>query len=61
MANRMLVTRVMACTLAVTALSLATLCAQQEPSNTQASLAKEAGALSNKFAGLARVMAGKYD
>src|ERR1041385_3605431 len=29
--------------------------------SVQASLAKEAGALSDKFSGLARVMAGKYD
>lgn len=38
-------------------LSLAPLHAQ----TTQAALSKEAGTLSDKFAGLARVMAGKYD
>src|SRR5256886_10471920 len=42
---------------AVAALSVFSLQAQ----SVQASLAKEAGALSDKFAGLARVMAGKYD
>ena len=38
-------------------LSVAPLRAQ----TTQAALSKEAGTLSDKFAGLARVMAGKYD
>ena len=42
---------------AVAALSVFSLQAQ----SVQASLAKEAGALSDKFSGLARVMAGKYD
>src|SRR5690348_8865996 len=42
---------------AIAALSLSSLQAQ----TVQASLAKEAGTLSDKFAGLARVMAGKYD
>src|ERR1700693_5074607 len=42
---------------AVAALSVFSLQAQ----SVQASLAKEAGALSDKFTGLARVMAGKYD
>ena len=42
---------------AIAALSLSSLQAQ----TVQASLAKEAGALSDKFSGLARVMAGKYD
>ena len=32
-----------------------------EAQTTQAALAKEAGTLSDKFVGLARVMAGKYD
>jgi hypothetical protein len=31
------------------------------PASLQAALAKDAGALSDKFAGLAKVMAGKYD
>jgi uncharacterized damage-inducible protein DinB len=35
--------------------------AQPAAPTTQASLSKEAGTLSDKFAGLARVMAGKYD
>jgi uncharacterized damage-inducible protein DinB len=48
----------MACAVAVTTvLSLAPLRAQ----TTQVALSKEAGTLSDKFAGLARVMAGKYD
>jgi len=42
---------------AIAALSLSSLQAQ----TVQASLAKEAGTLSDKFTGLARVMAGKYD
>ena len=51
-------TRTIACAVAMAAvLSLAPLRAQ----TTQAALSKEAGTLSDKFAGLARVMAGKYD
>lgn len=51
-------TRTIACAVAMAAaLSLAPLRAQ----TTQAALSKEAGTLSGKFAGLARVMAGKYD
>ena len=51
-------TRTIACAVAMTAvLSLAPLRAQ----TTQTALSKEAGTLSDKFAGLARVMAGKYD
>jgi uncharacterized damage-inducible protein DinB len=45
------------CAAAIAALSLASLQAQ----TVQASLAKEAGTLSDKFSGLARVMAAKYD
>ena len=45
------------CAEAISALSLSSLQAQ----TVQGSLAKEAGALSDKFSGLARVMAGKYD
>ena len=45
------------CAAAIAALSLSSLQAQ----TVQASLAKEAGTLSDKFSGLARVMAGKYD
>ena len=51
-------TRTMACSVAMaTVLSLAPLRAE----TTQTALSKEAGTLSDKFAGLARVMAGKYD
>ena len=51
-------TRTVASAVAMAAgLSLAPLGAQ----TTQAALSKEAGTLSDKFAGLARVMAGKYD
>jgi uncharacterized damage-inducible protein DinB len=51
-------TKTIACAVAMTAvLSLALLRAQ----TTQTALSKEAGTLSDKFAGLARVMAGKYD
>ena len=51
-------TRTIACAVGMTAvLSVAPLRAQ----TTQAALSKEAGTLSDKFAGLARVMAGKYD
>ena len=50
--------RTIACAVAMAAmLSLAPLRAQ----TTQAALSKEAGTLSDKFTGLARVMAGKYD
>src|SRR5512137_2797151 len=34
---------------------------QPQPAGMQAALSKEAGTLSDKFTGLARVMAGKYD
>ncbi len=51
-------TRTMACAVAMAAvLNLAPLRAQ----TTQAALSREAGTLSDKFTGLARVMAGKYD
>jgi uncharacterized damage-inducible protein DinB len=51
-------TRTFACAVAMaTVLSLAPLRAE----TTQTALSKEAGTLSDKFAGLARVMAGKYD
>jgi len=45
------------CAAAIAALSLSSLQAQ----TVQASLAQEAGTLSDKFSGLAHVMAGKYD
>src|SRR5882724_8934736 len=51
-------TRTITCAVAMAAvLSLAPLHAQ----TTQTALSKEAGTLSDKFAGLARVMAGKYN
>jgi uncharacterized damage-inducible protein DinB len=51
-----------ACTLAiVAAVSVAPSHAQPAPQTPQAALSKEAGTLSDKFSGLARVMAGKYD
>src|SRR5690242_13672178 len=61
MPMRTIRTRTMACAVATAAaLSLAPLRAQTTQT-TQAALSKEAGTLSDKFAGLARVMAGKYD
>jgi uncharacterized damage-inducible protein DinB len=58
MSMRTIRTRTIACAVAMAAvLSLAPLRAQ----TTQAALSKEAGTLSDKFAGLAGVMAGKYD
>jgi uncharacterized damage-inducible protein DinB len=51
-----------ACTLAIiAAVSVAPSHAQPASQTPQAALAKEAGTLSDKFSGLARVMAGKYD
>jgi uncharacterized damage-inducible protein DinB len=51
-------TRTIVCAIAMaTVLSLAPVRAQ----TTQTALSKEAGTLSDKFAGLARVMAGKYN
>jgi len=43
------------------AAALMTPSAQAQPAGMQAAFAKDAGTLSDKFAGLARVMAGKYD
>src|ERR1700756_4889013 len=58
MSMRTIRTRTIACAVAMAAvLSLAQLRAQ----TTQMALSKEAGTLSDKFTGLARVMAGKYD
>ncbi|HEY2324268.1 MAG TPA: hypothetical protein VGJ82_15520 [Thermoanaerobaculia bacterium] len=52
----------MASTFAIVAmLSVAPSHAQPAPQTPQAALTKEAGTLSDKFSGLARVMAGKYD
>jgi uncharacterized damage-inducible protein DinB len=51
-----------ACTLAIVAwVSVAPSHAQPASQTPQAALTKEAGTLSDKFSGLARVMAGKYD
>src|SRR5437763_14123839 len=58
MSMRTIRTRTITCAVAMAAvLSLAPLHAQ----TTQTALSKEAGTLSDKFAGLARVMAGEYD
>src|SRR5258708_23534364 len=58
MSMRTIRTRTIACAVAMaTVLSLDPLRAE----TTQAALSKEAGTLSDKFAGLARVMAGKYN
>src|SRR5216110_2583437 len=58
MSMRTIRTRTITCAVAMAAvLSLAPLRAQ----TTQTALSKEAGMLSDKFAGLARVMAGKYN
>ena len=48
---------------AVCALAIALLVAfaQAQPAGLQAAFAKDAGTLSDKFTGLARVMSGKYD
>ncbi len=43
------------------AAALTTPMAQAQPAAMQAAFAKDAGTLSDKFTGLARVMAGKYD
>src|SRR5881392_631213 len=48
------------CTLAV-ALVVPLAQAQGQPAGMQAAFGKDAGTLSDKFTGLARVMAGKYD
>jgi uncharacterized damage-inducible protein DinB len=52
----------LACTLAIVAgVSVAPSRAQVATQTPQAALTKEAGTLSDKFSGLARVMAGKYE
>jgi uncharacterized damage-inducible protein DinB len=54
------IARVVSALAIITAVSVAP--AQAQPAQTvQATLSKEAGTLSDKFTGLARVMAGKYD
>ena len=54
-------TRTMASAVAMAAALGPAPLAAQTNQTTQAALSREAGTLSNKFAGLARVMAGKYD
>src|SRR5437763_4204870 len=50
------------CTLAVAlVVPLAQAQAQGQPAGMQAAFGKDAGTLSDKFTGLARVMSGKYD
>src|SRR5262249_5172611 len=64
MSVRTIRTTTMACAVTMTAvLSVAPLRTKtpQTPETTQAALSKEAGTLSDKFAVLARVMAGEYD
>jgi uncharacterized damage-inducible protein DinB len=54
--------RTVTCALAIiAAASVAPLQAQPAAQSVQASLSKDAGTLSDKFTGLARVMAGRYD
>lgn len=48
------------CALAVALMAPLAL-AQSQPAGLQAAFAKDAGTLSGKFTGLARVMSGKYD
>jgi uncharacterized damage-inducible protein DinB len=49
------------CGLCALAVALMAPLAQAQPPGIQAAFAKDAGTLSEKFTGLARVMAGKYD
>ena len=53
-----ILTHYVVCTLAV---ALMVPLAQAQPAGIQAAFGKDAGMLSDKFAGLARVMSGKYD
>src|ERR1700746_3623151 len=53
-----ILTQYAVCTLAV---ALMMPLAQAQPTGIQAAFAKDAGTLSDKFTGLARVMSGKYD
>src|ERR1700730_14356229 len=55
-----ILTQYAVCALAV-ALMVPLTGAQSQPAGLQAAFAKDAGTLSDKFTGLARVMAGKYD
>jgi len=55
-----ILTQYVVCALAV-ALMVPLAPAQSQPAGLQAAFAKDAGTLSDKFTGLARVMSGKYD
>src|ERR1700734_1498772 len=55
-----ILTQYWVCALALMAV-LTTPMAQAQPAGMPAAFAKDAGTLSDKFTGLARVMAGKYD
>src|SRR5580700_2306263 len=55
-----ILTQYVMCALAV-ALMVPLAPAQSQPAGLQAAFAKDAGTLSDKFTGLARVMSGKYD
>ncbi|HEY6903986.1 MAG TPA: DinB family protein [Candidatus Acidoferrales bacterium] len=55
-----ILTQYAVCALAV-ALTVPLARAQSQPAGLQAAFAKDAGTLSEKFTGLARVMSGKYD
>ena len=65
MLNRMNVRQLVTAVTMASAVFSAPLAAQQRgattPPSLQTSLANDVGTLSDKFAGLARVMAGKYD
>ena len=54
-------TSTIACAVTMAAVLSLALLRAQTTQTTQAALSREAGTLSDKFAGLARVMAGKYD
>ncbi len=55
-----ILTQYVVCALAV-ALTVPLALAQSQPAGLQAAFGKDAGTLSDKFTGLARVMSGKYD
>jgi DinB family protein len=53
--------RTFTCALTIAAALVAAPAFAQQPASVQTALANDAGTLSDKFSGLARVMAGKYD
>jgi uncharacterized damage-inducible protein DinB len=53
--------RMIACAVAIAATTISSPVEAQPAAGMQTAFAKDAGTLSDKFAGLARVMAGKYD